>query len=81
MGRSDFARAMIRAAAGFVGVWVLAAPFATPSADTADSATLFYNAHVFTVEPDAPYAEAVAIRGDRTAGWSTAQRRDQSRRH
>jgi predicted amidohydrolase YtcJ len=26
---------------------------------------LFYNAHVFTAEPNAPYAEAVAIRGDR----------------
>ena len=30
-----------------------------------ESTMLFYNAHVFTAEPSAPYAEAVAIRGDR----------------
>jgi predicted amidohydrolase YtcJ len=30
-----------------------------------DSTTLFYDAHVFTGEPGAPYAEAVAIRGTR----------------
>ena len=30
-----------------------------------ESTTLFYNAHVFTAEPSAPYAEAVAIRGER----------------
>jgi predicted amidohydrolase YtcJ len=32
---------------------------------TQDATTLFYNAHVFTAEPNAPYAQAVAIRGDR----------------
>ena len=30
-----------------------------------ESTTLFYNTHVFTAEPSAPYAEAVAIRGER----------------
>ncbi len=30
-----------------------------------DSTLLFYNGHVFTAEPSAPYAEAVAIRGDK----------------
>jgi hypothetical protein len=40
---------------------------AVVSASGAEStgATLFYNAHVFTAEYDHPYAEAVAIRGDR----------------
>ena len=31
----------------------------------ADSATVFYDAQVFTGEPDHPFADAVAIRGDR----------------
>src|SRR6202789_2703192 len=31
----------------------------------ADSATVFYDAQVFTAEPDHPFADAVAIRGDR----------------
>src|SRR5580704_16778557 len=30
-----------------------------------DGATIFYDAHVFTADPEHPYAEAVAIRGDR----------------
>ena len=64
MGKSCFKRAMIRAAAGFV-VSVLSAAFSTFAADVPDSTILFYNAHVFTAEPNAPYAEAVAIRGDR----------------
>ena len=64
MGKSCFKRAMIRAAAGFV-VLVLSAAFSTFAADVPDSTILFYNAHVFTAEPNAPYAEAVAIRGDR----------------
>lgn len=65
MGKSCFTRTMIRAAAGFVGVMVLSAASSTFAADAPDSTTLFYNAHVFTAEPNAPYAEAVAIRGDR----------------
>ena len=65
MGKSCFTRAMIRAAAGFVGVLVLTAASSTFAADVPDSTMLFYNAHVFTAEPNAPYAEAVAIRGDR----------------
>ena len=65
MGKSCFSRAMIRAAAGFVGVLVLATASSTFAADAPDSTILFYNAHVFTAEPNAPYAEAVAIRGDR----------------
>lgn len=35
------------------------------AARAAEPATLFYNAHVFTAEPDAPYADAVAISGGR----------------
>ena len=65
MGKSCFSRAMIRAAAGFVGVLVLTAASSTFAVDAPDSTMLFYNAHVFTAEPNAPYAEAVAIRGDR----------------
>ncbi len=34
-------------------------------APAADSSTVFYDALVFTGEPDHPYAEAVAVRGDR----------------
>jgi predicted amidohydrolase YtcJ len=56
---------MIRAIARFIGILVLAGASPTFAADAADSTTLFYNARVFTAEPDAPYAEAVAIRGDR----------------
>jgi hypothetical protein len=65
--KSFFKRAMIRAAEGLVGVMVLAAP-STFAADAPDVTLLFYNAHVFTAEPNAPYAEAVAIRGDRILG-------------
>jgi predicted amidohydrolase YtcJ len=56
---------LIRAAAGFVGVLWLTAGSSTFAADAPDPAVLFYDAHVFTAEPDAPYADAVAIRGDR----------------
>jgi predicted amidohydrolase YtcJ len=52
----------MRVAAGFVGVWLLSPAGA---AAAPDATTLFYNAHVFTAEPSAPYADAVAIRGDR----------------
>ena len=65
MGMSCCARAIIRTVAGFVGVLVLTGASSTVAADAPESTTLFYNAHVFTAEPNAPYAEAVAIRGDR----------------
>jgi predicted amidohydrolase YtcJ len=38
---------------------------ANPSKAEDAATTLFYDAHVFTAEYDHPYAEAVAIRGDR----------------
>jgi predicted amidohydrolase YtcJ len=41
--------------------------------DAAESTTLFFNAHVFTAEPSAPYAEAVAIRGDRIVAVGALQ--------
>jgi predicted amidohydrolase YtcJ len=41
-----------------------ASPVADP-ADTAGTTTVFYDAQVFTAEPEQPFAEAVAIRGDR----------------
>jgi predicted amidohydrolase YtcJ len=65
MSKSCFTGVKIRAAAWFVWVLVLTAASSTFAADAPDSTTLFYNAHVFTAEPNAPYAEAVAIRGDR----------------
>jgi predicted amidohydrolase YtcJ len=65
MSKSDFTRAVIRATVGLVGVWVATAASSTFAADAPDSAIVFYDAHVFTAEPNAPYAEAVAIRGDR----------------
>lgn len=47
-------------------MWVLGAWNSMCVATAApDDATLFYNVHVFTAEPAAPYAEAVAIQGDR----------------
>ncbi len=64
MGKSCFSRAMIRTAR-FIGVMVLTAASSTFADDAPDSTMLFYNAHVFTAEPNAPYAAAVAIRGDR----------------
>jgi predicted amidohydrolase YtcJ len=65
MIKSFFTRAMVRAAAGFVHVLALCAASSTFAADAPDSTMLLYNAHVFTAEPNAPYADAVAIRGDR----------------
>ncbi len=65
MGKVGFTRAAVLAAAGCVGALVLAAESPADAADAPDSTTLFYHAHVFTAEPKAPYAEAVAIRGDR----------------
>ncbi len=46
------------------GIPVLLA-FLAGGASAADSSTVFYDAQVFTGEPDHPYADAVAIRGDR----------------
>jgi len=45
----------------------LASTAAGPAAHAGEPApvTLLYNAHVFTAEPDAPYAQAVAIQGQR----------------
>lgn len=37
----------------------------TTSAQNDSSESIFYNARVFTAEPGSPYAEAVAIRGDK----------------
>ena len=55
-----------RVGAGVLVALSVAGGSVTCAADAAPkSATLFYNAHVFTAEPSAPYAEAVAIRGDR----------------
>ena len=55
---------MSGAAERFAFGLALAAASAAFATDAPDSTTLFYNAHVFTAEPNAPYAEAVAIRGD-----------------
>src|SRR4029077_18998717 len=57
--------AMIRAATRLVGALLLTAASSTFAADAPEPTTLFYNAHVFTAEPGAPFAEAVAIRGNR----------------
>jgi predicted amidohydrolase YtcJ len=65
MGKRFFAWAAIWSAAVILGAWVLTAAPPVVAADQPASATLFYNARVFTAEPNAPYAEAVAIRGDR----------------
>jgi predicted amidohydrolase YtcJ len=46
-------------------ICVASATRAMPRAVDDVSPTLFYNAHVFTAEYDHPYAEAVAVRGDR----------------
>ena len=46
-----------------IGIVCAAAVGASGAEST--GATLFYDAHVFTAEYDHPYAEAVAIRGDR----------------
>jgi hypothetical protein len=39
--------------------------FVAGGVSAAESSTVFYDAQVFTGEPDHPYADAVAIRGDR----------------
>ena len=58
----------VRQCAAFVavvGITCLALLGPRPAGAAAEPTTLFYNAHVFTAEPAAPYAEAVAIRGAR----------------
>jgi predicted amidohydrolase YtcJ len=53
-------------AAGILSALAVAGGSAAFAADAApDATTVFYHAHVFTAEPNAPYAEAVAIKGDR----------------
>jgi predicted amidohydrolase YtcJ len=42
-----------------------AVPVVSAAAADDTATTLFYDAHVFTADSDRPYAEAVAIRGDR----------------
>jgi predicted amidohydrolase YtcJ len=52
--------------AGIVAGGALAASAAPGGATAgAQAATVFYDAQVFTAEPDHPYADAVAVRGDR----------------
>jgi predicted amidohydrolase YtcJ len=51
----------------------LVLPPAGAAADAAAPATVFVNARIFTAEPDAPYAEAIAIRGDRIVATGTRQ--------
>jgi predicted amidohydrolase YtcJ len=60
-------RAKSVASAGFLFALATAGAMSCGRAAETDSspATLLYNAHVFTAEYGAPYAEAVAIRGDR----------------
>jgi len=65
MNRGCLIRAATRAGAIVIGGLALTAASPALTADAPDSMTLFYNAHVFTAEPSAPYAEAVAIRGNR----------------
>ena len=71
MGKSSRTRALICAVARFVGVLAICATFPPLAAGAPDSTMLFYNTHVFTAEPNAPYAEAVAIRGDRIVAVGT----------
>jgi predicted amidohydrolase YtcJ len=65
MASGNFQHEMLRFAAGTVCMLVFAAAPVSFATDAAEPTTLFFHAHVFTAEPDAPYAEAVAIRGDR----------------
>jgi predicted amidohydrolase YtcJ len=48
-----------------IGPMIGSSLWCTAFADEAVSTRLLYNAKVFTAEPAAPYAEAVAIRGDK----------------
>jgi predicted amidohydrolase YtcJ len=63
-GRRKRADAACAAALAALSVCVLAGLMPAAAADVAP-VTLFVNAHVFTAEPGAPYAQAVAVRGDR----------------
>jgi hypothetical protein len=58
-------RAVPLATAALMAVLLLTGGRCAMAADGPDSTVLFHNAHVFTAEPSAPYAEAVAIRGER----------------
>lgn len=59
-------RAVMRMTQPCVAVLALAGGVCVTSVAAApDAVTLFYDAHVFTAEPSAPYAEAVAIKGER----------------
>jgi predicted amidohydrolase YtcJ len=73
MGKDCFTGAMVRSAAVFVAVLVLNSAFQALAADAPGSTVLFYNARVFTAEPEAPYADAVAIRGDRIVAVGALQ--------
>ena len=44
---------------------VAGALFATSVVSDDGAERIFYNARIFTAEPEHPYAEAVAIRGDK----------------
>ena len=58
------AAGLIRTAvAGLISMTVSMAAGATGNTDAAT--TMYYNAHVFTAESSAPYADAVAIRGEK----------------
>ena len=52
--------------------------FADAADSASDQATVLYNAHVFTAEPSAPYAEAVAIRGERILAVGSAEFADKA---
>ena len=65
MNRGYLMRAATCAAAIVIGGLALTAASPALAAEAPDATILFFNAHVFTAEPNAPYAEAVAIRGDR----------------
>ena len=61
--RSMFIRGLL--AAGCVAVHAPGALAVAAAPGTSTSATVFYNAHVFTAEYDYPYAEALAVSGDK----------------
>lgn len=65
MENHHFFHTLIRTTAGVAGALLFSCTSLSATADAPSDTTLFHNAHVFTAEPGAPYAEAVAIRGDR----------------
>lgn len=46
-------------------------PLSAPAADAPASTTVFYDGHIFTAVQEQPYAEALAIRGDRILAVGT----------